>query len=122
MRARSRVSLSIIVAALGLGLSGMDPAGAEPSAVCRDLAVRFANAAAQLDTRSLAGLITCVSAEMQDRTGGPAPAPPVVSPEVPQPTPAAAQSPPPPPNSERGAWPPVAPWGGDWPPAAPWDR
>ena len=122
MSARTRVGLCIVVQAVGLAFSGLGVAGAEPSAGCRDLAARFANAAAQLDTRSLADLLTCVSAEIQNRTPGPAPAPPTGSLEATQPAPAPAQPTPPPRVSEWGAWPAPAPWGGNWPPAAPWDR
>lgn len=120
MSARTRVSLCFVAPALGLAILGQGVAAAEPSAGCRGLAARFANAAAELNTSSLAGLITCVSAEIQDRTGGPAVTPPPGFPEATQPAP--AQATPNPGTSERGAWPPPAPWGGDWPAAAPWDR
>ena len=122
MSARTRVSLCFVAPALGLAFLGPGVAGAEPSAGCRALAARFANAAAELHTSSLAGLITCVSAEIQDRAGGPAVTPPPGFPEATQPVPAPAQATPTPGPSERGAWPPPAPWGGDWPAAAPWDR
>lgn len=110
---RTRVSICVIVPALGLWVSEFNPAHAEPSAECRNLATSFANAAADLDLRSLAGLMACVSAEIQDRAGGTVPAPPPQSPE---------DAPPPPPTRERDQWPPPAPWGGAWPPVPPWDR
>jgi hypothetical protein len=122
MRTKARVSIYVIVPVLGLWVSGFDPASAEPSAECRDLAAQFAKAAAELDLRSLAGLMTCVSAELQDRAGGPAPAPSPRSPEDPPPDPAPAKPTSPPPTRERDQWPAPAPWGGAWPPAAPWDR
>ena len=113
MGTRIRVSICVIIPALGLWVSALGPAHAEPSAECRDLAARFANAAAALDLPSLAGLMTCVSTEIQDRAGGTGPAPPPRSSE---------DAPPPLPTRERDQWPPPAPWGGAWPPAAPWDR
>lgn len=122
MSTRTRVSIFVIVPALSLWFSGPGPASAEPSAECRDLAVRFANAAAGLDMTSLAGLMACVSAEIQNRTGGTAPAPPPGPPQEAPPVPAPAQPPSPPPTRERGQWPAPAPWGGAWPQAAPWDR
>ena len=81
MGTRIRVSICVIIPALGLWVSALGPAHAEPSAECRDLAARFATAAAALDLPSLAGLMTCVSAEIQDRAGGTGPAPPPRSPE-----------------------------------------
>lgn len=119
---RVRIYIAVVVPALNLGFLALDPASAAPSAECRDLAARFASAAAELDLGSLAGLLTCVSAEIQDRTGGPAPAPPPRPDEDAPPIPAPAQPPSPSPPRERGQWPPPAPWGGEWPPAAPWDR
>ena len=110
---RSRVRICVIVLVVGLWFSGLGPASAEPSAECRDLATRFGNAAAELDSRALAGLMTCVSAEMQDRMGGPAAAPPPASP---------ALRPSPPQTSDRGQWPPSAPWGSPWPGVGPSDR
>ena len=81
MGTRIRVSICVIIPALGLWVSALGPAHAEPSAECRDLAARFATAAAALDLPSLAGLMACVSAEIQDRAGGTGPAPPPRSPE-----------------------------------------
>ena len=105
-----RVRISVIVLALGLWLSGVGPASAEPSAGCRELAARFANGAAELDLSGLASLVTCVSAEMQGRTGGPVAAPP---PEPPAPPPSQPSS------SFRETWPAPAPWGGG-PWGGPW--
>jgi len=126
MCTRPRVRICVIVLAVGLWFSGLGPANAEPSARCRDLAARFANGAAELDPGALAVLITCVSVELQDRTGGPALAPPPSPPEVappppPEPTPPTPPPPPPPPppsgriSAFRQTWPQTAPWGGEWP-------
>jgi hypothetical protein len=112
MSTRTRVRFCAIVVALGLWVSGLGLASAEPSAGCRALATRFANTAAELDLGDLAGLITCVSVEMQDRTGDPAVAP----------LPSSSAPPSSPPISERGQWPPPAPWGGPWPGIGPSDR
>ena len=68
---RPRVRLCLVALVFGPWLSVPAPALADPSAVCRDLAARFATAATELDLQALAGLMTCISAEMQDRTGGP---------------------------------------------------
>lgn len=119
MSTRPRVRICIIVLVLGLWLSGLGSAGAELSAECRDLAARFAKAGAELDLRALAALMTCVSAEIQDRTGGTAPAPPPSPPEEAPPAPAPAQPMWPPPTSQRAQWPPSAPWGGPWPSVGP---
>lgn len=110
---RPRVRRCVVVLTVGLWFSGLGPASAEPSAECRDLATRFANAAAEVDLSELAVLMTCVSAEMQDRTGGPVVAP---LPGSPAPPPA------PPMTNERGQWPPSAPWGAPWPSGGPSDR
>jgi len=126
-RTRPRVRVCGLVLALGLWLSGLGSASAEPSAECRDLAARFANAPAELDLGALAGLMTCVGAEMQDRTGGRALPPPPRPPEpvppspppAPPPSPAPAPPPSPPPSSFREAWPPSAPWGSPWPSVGP---
>ena len=112
---RPRVRICVIVLAVGLWFSGLGPASAESSAECRDLAAQFANAAAALDLGALAGLITYVSVELQDRTGGPALAPPPRPPESIPPSPPPAPPPSPPPSSFREAWPPSAPWGQAWP-------
>jgi len=122
MGSRTRASIYVVIPVLGLWVSGFAPASAEPSAGCRDLAARFATAAAELDLRSLAGLMTCVSAEMEDRTGGPALLPPPYPPEDAPPDAVPAPAPEPQPTRQRDQWPAPAPWGGAWPPAAPWDR
>jgi hypothetical protein len=118
----SRISLCVIVLALGLLASGLDAASAEPSAECRELALRFSNAAAGLDLRALAGLMACVSFELQDRTGGPAVAPPPPPPEAAPPSPPPTPWPSPPHAAERGQWPPSPPWGGEWPSSSSWER
>ena len=51
-------------------------AGAEPPQYCRDLAVQFGTAPAQLDANSLASLGSCVMAEIQERAGNPSHPPP----------------------------------------------
>jgi outer membrane biosynthesis protein TonB len=123
---RRWVRICGLVLALGLWLSGLGSANAEPSAECRALAVRFGAAAYELDAGALAGLIACVSVELQDRTGGPALAPPpppppppaVVVPPSPPPAPIPPPAPPEPSgriSSFRQTWPQSAPWGGDWP-------
>jgi len=98
-----------VVLVLGLCVSAPGPATAEPSAVCRDLAARFATAATELDLQALAGLMTCVSAEMQDRTGSPM----VIAPPPPSPRPREPGEWPP------SQWPPSSPWGSPWPPIGP---
>jgi len=122
MGARTRIGLCVIVAAASLCQWNLRPAHAEPSPGCRDLAVRFATASAELDLTALAELIGCVSAEMRDRAGNPAPVPPPLPPEEPPQNPPPAQTTPTPSAWERGQSPPSAPWGGNWPPSAPWDR
>ena len=117
MSTRSRVSICGLGLTLGLWLSGVGSASAEPSAQCRDLAARFANTAAELDLGALAGLITCVSLELQDRTGGATLTPPPRPPESIPPSPPPA--PPPSPGNFREAWPPSAPWGSPWPSVGP---
>ncbi len=109
MGRRPWVRLCGVVLVLGLSLSSPGPVYAEPSAVCRDLAARFATAATELDLQALAGLMTCVSAEMQDRTGGPMVVPP---PPPPAPTRGPGEWPP-------SQWPPSSPWGSPWPPVGP---
>jgi len=107
---RPWIRMGVVVLAFGLWMAAPAPASAEPSAGCRDLAARFAAVAAELDLRALAGLMTCVSAEMQDRTGGSAAAP---APGVPAPPPS------PPSTRDYGNWPQSAPWGQPWPPIGP---
>jgi hypothetical protein len=119
MGTRYRVRICVIALALGMWLSSLGPASAEPSAECRGLAARFVNVAAELDLRELAGLVTCVSAEMEDRLSGTAPAPPSSPPEEAPPAPAPAQPMWPAPTGVREQWPPAAPWGGPWPSEGP---
>jgi hypothetical protein len=105
--------LCVCVLALGLWLAAPAPAIAEPSAECRDLAARFASAPGELDLQALAGLMTCLSAEMKDRTGGLI----VVSP----PRPPAPLLPPRAGEPEEWApsqWP-ASSWGPSWPPVGP---
>lgn len=125
MRLRTRVRLhaAAIVPALSLVfLLGLGPARAETPAECRDLATRYAEAPAELDLRSLAGLLTCVSAEIQDRAGRAEPAPPSESPVEAAPASVPAPPPAPTPLRARDEWPAPVPWGGDWPPSSPWER
>ncbi len=112
---RPRVRLCLVALAFGLWLSVPAPAFADPSAVCRDLAARFATAATELDLQALAGLMTCISAEMQDRAGGPIVVPP-----------SGVPAPPPSPSSARQSggwpssqWPPSPSWDSTWPPVGP---
>ena len=113
MGRRTRVSICVIIPALGLWVSALGPAHAEPSAECRDLAARFANAAAALDLPSLAGLMRASVPRYRTARAARGLPPHHGSPE---------DAPPPLPTRERDEWPPPAPWGGAWPPAAPWDR
>jgi hypothetical protein len=110
MRTRTRtwVRICAILLVLGLWLSGLRPVSAEPSAACRALAVRFADAAAGLDLKGLAELMRCLSVEMQDLTGGPEGA-----------RPAESAQPPPRPTGDRGQWPASPPWGSPWPSEGP---
>jgi hypothetical protein len=120
MGTRPWARLCVVVLALGLWLAAPAPAIAEPSAECRDLAARFATAATELDLQALAGLMMCLSAEMQDRTGGSIGISP---PGFPAPPPS------PPRAREPGEWspsqwppsqpPPSPPWGPSWPPMGP---
>ena len=133
---RHRVRLCGLVLMLGLWLWGLGSASAEPSAECRALAVRFGAAVYKLDVGALAGLIACVSAELEDRTGSVAVAPPApptpppppspaLPPTPPPPAPAPTRPPPPPAptppppeariSSFTQTWPSAQPWGTDWP-------
>ena len=51
-------------------------ANAEPPQFCRDLAVQFGTAPAQLDENSLARLGSCVMAEIQEGANNPSQSPP----------------------------------------------
>ncbi len=94
MRTGARIRISLALAALWLTAWGADPAHAGPSDACRDLAARFANSAEQFSLGSLASLIACVTAEIQDRAGGaenpPPPAPQQDTSPPPAPEPQAA--------------------------------
>ena len=118
--ARIRVSLAFV--ALWLTAWGAEPAHADPSDACRDLAARFANSAEQVGLGSLASLIACVTAESQDRAGEAETTPPPSSPQVatppPAPEPQAAISPP----REWGSWPLRAPWTFLPSETSPWDK
>ncbi len=98
------------------------PAVADVSDACRGLSGRFANAAEEMGTRSLAALLLCVSKEIGQRVGvamatPPETAPPAVE-EAPAPSPE-SQAPTTPPNKPYGDWPQPAPWGGGWPQGEP---
>ena len=110
MRRGARIRISIALVALWLAAWGADPAHADPSDACRDLAARFANSAEQFGLGSLASLIACVTAEIQDRAGDAESAPP--------PTPRQDTSTPPAPEPQA-ATPPAREWG-SWPLRAPW--
>jgi hypothetical protein len=120
MGTRPWARLYVVVLALGLWLAAPPLAIAEPSAACRELAARFATAATELDLQALAGLMTCLSAEMQDRTGGPIVVPPAGSP-APPPVPPRAGEPGEWQQSQwpQSQWPPSPPWGPSWPPTGP---
>lgn len=53
--------------AWGVGTAGV--AGADPPQYCRDLAVQFGTAPAQVDANALAALGTCVMSAIQERSG-----------------------------------------------------
>ena len=110
MRTGARIRISLALAALWLTAWGADPAHANPSDACRDLAARFANSADQIGLGSLASLIACVTAEIRDRAGDAESTPP--------PSPRQDTSPPPVPEPQA-ATPPAREWG-SWPLRAPW--
>jgi hypothetical protein len=87
--------------AWGVVMAGV--AEADPLPSCRDLALQFGTAPAQMDASTLAELGTCVMNAIQERSGSPSqPAPPM------QPQNAAAENP-----IDRPGW-------GQWSAPAPW--
>jgi hypothetical protein len=120
---RHAVRTAIHAAFLALGLFGLGggPVGAEPSEACRGLAARFASAPEELDSRSLAVLVLCASAEFGERMGVSEVAPPS-SPQA-EPAPAPVPEPPaaPPPRRMYGEWPQPSPWSESWPRSS-WDQ
>jgi hypothetical protein len=126
MRTGALVGVCSALAVLCLASWGADPAHADPSDACRDLAARFANSAGDLGVGSLASLITCVTAEIQGRAddaeGAPPPAPQQVVPPPPTPPPAPEQQAATPPAREWGSWPLRAPWTFIPSESSSWDR
>jgi hypothetical protein len=126
MRTGVLVGVCSALVVLCLASWGADPAQADPSDACRDLAARFANSAGQLGLGPLAALIACVTAEIQERAEEAGTAPPLaphqdVSPSPalpPAPEPQAATSP----TREWGSWPLRAPWAFSPPETSPWDK
>jgi hypothetical protein len=119
---RARVFPWAFVVILALTSWGIDPASAEVTAACRDLAALFGTAPAQLDARSLASLGSCVITEIGDRAGATEPSKALPDAMAPSPPPALPLSPPAPittvPSAlsrRYGEWPPPAPWTDDWP-------
>ena len=70
-RGMQRLSFATLMLGLslawGVGTAGV--AGADPPQYCRDLAVQFGTAPAQLDPNALAALGTCVMSAIQERSG-----------------------------------------------------
>ncbi|MCX5734414.1 MAG: hypothetical protein NTW68_08830 [candidate division NC10 bacterium] len=110
MRTGTRIRISLAFAALWLTAWGADPAHANPSDACRDLAVRFANSADQIGLGPLASLIACVTAEIQDRAGDTESTPPSSPRQDTSPPPAPEPQAATPPTREWGSWPLRAPW------------
>jgi hypothetical protein len=110
MRTGALVGVCSALVALCLASWGADPAQADPSDACRDLATRFANAAGQLGLGPLTALITCVTTEIQARADDTGSAPPL----TPQ-----QDAPPPPAPDPQTSTPPTREWG-EWPLRAPW--
>ena len=110
MRTGARIRISLALAALWLTAWGADPAYANPSDACRDLAARFANSAEQFGLGALASLIACVTAEIQDRArDGESTPPPAPQLDTSPPSASGPQVATPPPR-EWGSWPLRAPW------------
>ena len=110
MRTGARILISFVLVALWLTAWGADPAYADPSDACRDLAARFANSAGQLGLGPLASLIACVTTEIQDRAGDAESTPPPAPQQDASPPPAPAPQPATPQAREWGSWPLRAPW------------
>jgi hypothetical protein len=124
---RVRASACSLVAILGLASWGIDIVAAEPSASCRDLAAGFATTPAQLDTRSLARLGTCVIMEIEERAGATEPSTRPSEGAAPSPPPAVVLPPPAPGDATQtpltpqyGDWPLPAAWTESWPSPKPW--
>jgi hypothetical protein len=119
--ARLGICSAVVILCLGPWRIGL--AEAEPSDACRDLANRFSEASEELDLNSLASLIICVTAEIQERapvaSNSPQPVPPQ---EAAPPPPAPAEQVSPPQRQDWGAWPSPAPWAVYPPQSSPWDR
>jgi hypothetical protein len=121
MKNDTRIGVSVVLVGLSLFALGVGSVDAEPSAACRDLAAQFGSAPAQLDARSLAALMLCVSSEVGDRLGAPRIAP-ASSPGVePSSAPPPEQQSTPAPRKMYGDWPQPSPWGESWPKSS-WDQ
>jgi hypothetical protein len=124
MRNNARWALAAASIGLSLVLWEALPAAAEPSETCRVLAGRLAGTPEELDAQSLTVLMLCVAAEVGERLGVAAVAPPTaVQSEAPPPPPPPAltpEQPPLPPRRNYGQWPSPSPWDGDWPTGS-WD-
>ena len=100
---RVRCATLLIGTSLAWGVVMAGVAGADPLPSCRDLALRYGTAPAQMDTDALAALGTCIMNTIQKRSS---PASQAAPPEPPQE--AAAESP-----IDRPGW-------GQWLALAPW--
>lgn len=104
-RGVQRISYATLLLGLslawGVGTAGV--AGADPSQYCRDLALRFGTAPAQMDADALATLGTCVMTAIQERSNPPSQPDPSAQPQG-----AAAESPVDSPG--WGQWSSPAPW------------
>jgi len=124
MKYHTRIAIGSVMAALSLLWYGAGPVGAVPSDTCRDLATRYANTPAQLDSRYLAALMICVSTEVGERMGVaeivPVASSTSTSPQAEEsPAPVAEPEASPPPRRDYGTWPAPPAWGREWP-AASW--
>jgi hypothetical protein len=122
MRTGAGIRISLALAALWLTAWGADLAHAGPSDACRDLAAHFANSAEQFGLGSLASLITCVTAEIQDRAGDAESVPPSAPQQDTSPLPAPELQAATPPAREWGAWPLRAPWTFSSSETSSWDK
>jgi hypothetical protein len=127
MRFSVRVSAGSLVVILGMACWGIDLVAAEPSTVCRDLAMGFATAAVQLDARSLARLGACVLTEIEERADATEPPTRPSEGAAPSPPPAVVLPPPAPSDATQslmthqyGEWPLPAAWTESWPSPKPW--
>ena len=110
MRTGPLVGVCSVLAILFLVSWGAEPAQADTSDACRDLAARFATSAGQLGLGPLASLIACVTTEIQGRAGDAEGAPPPAPQQDTSPPPAPEQQAVTPPTREWGEWPLRAPW------------